>query len=308
MNRLGLLLLTVCFAIGLHGQSPQYDWGVSFKSLFMDYQSQNGGSIDAIRNYHHGFEIGVHRKIQDNINLVVPLKYGNVNSNPIENNDCLHKRVLGIDAQVQYQFQKPDALLVPYFLGGLGGVLEFEGDFNVQAPLGVGLYFKAAPNAYVNWQSEYRFSFSENRNNLHHGIGFIYMLGKNDLVFEKEKKDEIMDKDGDGIADDLDLCPDFAGLKSLNGCPDSDGDGIADFQDKCPNTIGSKDMMGCPDTDGDGVADIDDKCPDVAGVKTNEGCPEEAPDRDGDGVPDNLDACPDLAGDATTGCPQNDND
>ena len=69
--------------------------------------------------------------------------------------------------------------------------MEFEGDFNVQAPLGVGLFFKAGENAYVNWQSEYRFSFSEGRNNLHHGLGFVYLIGKNAMekVEEKVKED-----------------------------------------------------------------------------------------------------------------------
>jgi hypothetical protein len=31
---------------------------------------------------------------------------------------------------------------------------------------------------------------------------------------------------GDGIYDKDDACPDVAGLKEFNGCPDTDGDGI----------------------------------------------------------------------------------
>lgn len=307
MNRLVLVLSIILISMSTHAQDKNYDWGISFKSLFLDYQSQNGGSVDAIRNYHHGFEIGFNKKIQDNINLVVPLKYGNVNAFNVGDRDCLHKRVLGLDAQVQYQFQKPDAKIVPYFLGGIGGVMEFEGDFNIQAPIGVGIYFKAAPNAYVNWQSEYRFSFAENRNNLHHAIGFIYLMGKNgEDMLPKEEEEDMSDRDGDGIKNELDLCPDLPGLKSLNGCPDSDGDGIADFQDKCPNDVGSKELKGCPDSDGDGVADADDDCPDEVGTADNKGCPDA--DRDGDGIPDNEDACPDIAADTDTGCPNDDND
>jgi hypothetical protein len=34
------------------------------------------------------------------------------------------------------------------------------------------------------------------------------------------------DTDGDGIYDKDDACPDVAGLKEFNGCPDTDGDGI----------------------------------------------------------------------------------
>ena len=49
----------------------------------------------------------------------------------------------------------------------------------------------------------------------------------------------------------------------MNGCPDSDGDGVADNLDKCPDVAGDPRNAGCPftDSDGDGVADKDDKCP-----------------------------------------------
>lgn len=46
------------------------------------------------------------------------------------------------------------------------------------------------------------------------------------------------DRDGDGICDDEDYCPDVAGVPhpQNNGCPlDSDGDGIWDRNDPCPN-------------------------------------------------------------------------
>lgn len=42
------------------------------------------------------------------------------------------------------------------------------------------------------------------------------------------------DRDGDGIPDDEDECPDTPGLKEFNGCPDTDGDGIEDRLDECP--------------------------------------------------------------------------
>ena len=85
------------------------------------------------------------------------------------------------------------------------------------------------------------------------------------------------DKDGDGIADIDDKCPDVPGLAKYNGCPipDTDGDGINDEEDKCPNVPGVARYQGCPipDTDGDGVNDEEDKCPKEAGPASNFGCP-----------------------------------
>lgn len=72
------------------------------------------------------------------------------------------------------------------------------------------------------------------------------------------------DRDGDGIADDADACPDVAGVASdeptKHGCPlppppptppaDTDGDGITDDLDACPNEPGPKNAdalkNGCP--------------------------------------------------------------
>ena len=65
------------------------------------------------------------------------------------------------------------------------------------------------------------------------------------------------DRDGDGIPDNIDKCPDqpedFDGFQDEDGCPDpdNDGDGIPDALDKCPNepeTFNNyKDDDGCPD-------------------------------------------------------------
>ena len=88
------------------------------------------------------------------------------------------------------------------------------------------------------------------------------------------------DRDGDGIFDPDDACPDVAGIRTddpkTNGCP-------------APPPP--------PDRDGDSIIDAEDACPDVPGVKNEDpkknGCPS---DRDDDGIIDTEDACPDLPG------------
>jgi hypothetical protein len=129
--------------------------------------------------------------------------------------------------------------------------------------------------------------------------------------------EQTMDRDMDGVPDDVDACPDVAGLAALepvkNGCPvgsDGDGDGVSDVDDACPAELGIEQAdpkkNGCPpDADGDGVADSKDACPDKPGVASetasHNGCP---PDADGDGVADAEDQCPNQAGVAAhKGCP-----
>jgi OOP family OmpA-OmpF porin len=109
----------------------------------------------------------------------------------------------------------------------------------------------------------------------------------------RELKPTGNDRDGDGIPDDLDKCPnepeDKDGFQDEDGCPDldNDGDGIPDTLDKCPNEPEDKDGFqdedGCPDpdNDGDGIPDIIDKCPNEPETFNNyqdaDGCPDEVP-------------------------------
>ncbi len=99
------------------------------------------------------------------------------------------------------------------------------------------------------------------------------------------------DRDGDGVLDADDQCPDVPG-DPPTGCPppeDSDGDGFTDDIDACPNEPGVE-PDGCPirDSDNDGFLDPDDQCPTEPGVAPD-GCP--IPDTDGDGILDDVDQC-----------------
>ncbi|GAA3520689.1 DUF5723 family protein [Aquimarina addita] len=115
------------------------------------------------------------------------------------------------------------------------------------------------------------------------------------------------DKDGDGVLDKIDDCPEIKGPEENNGCPwkDSDGDTVLDKDDTCPEEFGEVTNAGCPwaDTDGDTILDKDDNCPEEFGFLENGGCPWK--DSDGDSVLDKDDNCPDVAGTvANNGCPE----
>ncbi len=120
------------------------------------------------------------------------------------------------------------------------------------------------------------------------------------LVFRPVKRagpPEPKDRDGDGIADAADQCPnkpeDKDAFQDGDGCPDPDNDhdGIADRADKCPNKPEDKDAFqdddGCPDPDNDrdGIPDTTDKCPnkpeDKDAFQDDDGCPDPDNDRDG---------------------------
>lgn len=98
----------------------------------------------------------------------------------------------------------------------------------------------------------------------------------------------VADRDGDGVPDALDACPDQPGAPGGNGCPvstdptatplppvDSDGDGVADANDRCPAQAGTPGLGAgdCPDPDGDSITNDGDRCPDQPGPAETGGCP-----------------------------------
>lgn len=141
--------------------------------------------------------------------------------------------------------------------------------------------------------------------NLHSMVSLTWGVGSHRTGTRK-------DRDGDGIARQMDRCPDTPAGWPVDGtgCAlDSDGDGVPDGRDACldshPRTTTGED--GCAlDSDGDNVADGLDICPDTpAGALVGlRGCPL---DTDRDGVYDGIDQCPGTAAGTTvdkTGCPE----
>ncbi len=106
-------------------------------------------------------------------------------------------------------------------------------------------------------------------------------LNSDSILIHFAETGVVADSDGDGVADDIDNCPDVPNPDQL----DADGDGIGDACDECT------------DTDGDGFGDPgyaantcpDDNCPDIAN-------PDQA-DADADGIGDVCDDCTDTDGD-----------
>ena len=118
------------------------------------------------------------------------------------------------------------------------------------------------------------------------------------------------DRDGDGMLDPFDNCPDLANADQTDAdgnlvgdaCQpfflDGDGDGTADHLDNCklPNPDQLPDECGvleAADTDGDTVPDGLDSCRLVRNPEQADDDPCTA-DIDGDGIPNARDNCPDV--------------
>jgi outer membrane protein OmpA-like peptidoglycan-associated protein len=196
----------------------------------------------------------------------------------------------------------------PFLTAGIGAA-KYRGYYSAFMPFGVGAQIRIVDEVYLLWNSQYRVPVTENASyHFYHSAGIAANLTQKKepvpVVIPLPVVEPPKDRDGDGVLDVDDKCPDVKGLASLQGCPDRDGDGIADGDDKCPDVAGLARYQGCPipDTDKDGINDEQDKCPTVFGVARYQGCP--VPDTDGDGVNDEEDKCINEKGPASNfGCP-----
>lgn len=225
-----------------------------------------------------------------------------------------------------------DGIIQPYLIAGLEqerlSPKDSEGrdivtnraitydQYKIGIPFGVGSSYFIKRDLSADFQTIYRFSAINYAESIGQpGDGDDDYLTSNlglTFYFGGEERD----RDGDGIPDVIDICPDEPedrdGFDDDDGCPDydNDEDGIRDLMDRCPNTPedfdGFEDEDGCPepDNDGDGILDRRDKCPgsdatvrnnidtreDYDNFEDSDGCPDF--DNDGDGIPDSTDACP----------------
>jgi OmpA-OmpF porin, OOP family len=197
----------------------------------------------------------------------------------------------------------------PYITLGIGAH-KYKSYYGAFMPLGVGMKVNLLDEAHLFITSTYRVPLTVETANYHfqHSIGIAGRLGKKKVPVPPVVvvPPPPSDRDGDGIIDEVDKCPDVKGFAKYQGCPipDTDKDGINDEDDKCPTVPGVARYQGCPipDTDKDGINDEEDKCPTVFGVARYQGCP--IPDTDGDGTNDEEDKCVTIPGPKENfGCP-----
>jgi outer membrane protein OmpA-like peptidoglycan-associated protein len=195
--------------------------------------------------------------------------------------------------------------LTPRYEGKIFGVY-FPINYNELTHFNAGISLRAGP-LFIGSGSIITAISKSKQADVHAGLRFgIMKKNKKDVAAVNIEPIVVrLDRDGDGVLDADDKCPDTPGIAALQGCPDRDGDGIADNEDSCPDVAGTAKYKGCPipDTDGDGINDEEDKCPSVKGLARYQGCP--IPDTDGDGVNDEEDKCPTRPGTAANqGCPE----
>ncbi len=322
-QKLVLLFSLVLIASGLFAQTNMNkssdtkkgkSFGIHFVAAdFLTPQSWKNSSSPrnstGIRSMDFGFSASYWKGLTSRIDFSAKLNTILHDYKSVDRNEATTDTEVGIELEPSLNVRalKDNNMLSPFLSVGLGGGY-YTGKFGAYVPAGVGMQVNFNSITYLMVQAQYRWSLTTDvaKDNILYSIGLVQNFGPvKPKVVPPPPPPPVLDRDGDGINDVDDKCPDTKGLAALQGCPDRDGDGIADGDDACPDVAGVAKYKGCPvpDTDGDGINDEQDKCPNVKGVARYQGCP--IPDTDGDGVNDEEDKCPKRAGPASNqGCPE----
>jgi len=319
MKKFYFLVLIIPFFITSFGQQASYTKtkALGFSFFLSDFQTaadiRNNGLVSVFRaktffktqRMNPGLALNYLSGMSRHIDFSATLG-GSFLDYPIENKPSFSSDNFLLESTASLNLKLlSDRYWVSPFIDLGVGASNYKKYFSAFIPAGVGVQINFIDQAYLLINSQYRIPVTENAS--YHFYHSITIAGN---IEEKERTPKVVpvpvvtDRDGDGIVDSLDACPDEAGLAALQGCPDRDSDGIADKDDKCPDVAGLAKYQGCPipDTDKDGINDEEDKCPNVPGVARYQGCP--IPDTDKDGVNDEEDKCPNEAGPASNfGCP-----
>lgn len=242
-----------------------------------------------------GFSVGAELYVNPSFNTSLIVSRGKM-----KYEDNFRALVTDVRANVIYKFNngyimKENARVAPFLGIGFGITNkqdqeyffdEFDGT-HAMMPYTGGINFRLNKKVDLMASATWNNTIDDSYNYMQYGLAAKVSL-------QRDK-----DKDGDGVLDRNDPCPDEFGPYSNNGCPllDDDNDGVPNVDDTCPLVPGS--INGCPDSDGDMVPNIYDACPNTMGRAENGGCP----DTDNDGVVDAQDPCPEVYGEMG-GCTQ----
>ena len=321
MRRVSVLcffLLTLSFSVGQTTENP---WAISLGANLINL---TGDDVDSGIKF-GAPTLGISRYLIGGVSIGGEYSLGNAENNNTEYSYTSLEGNLKLNI-----INDPDKNVRPFVRAGYG-IARFDENLDKEGPFpstesnytisgGVGVDIDLNDNLSINLITTLRSKveddtpFEVGYDHFKHIVGFSYgfAFADKDRDGIRDRLDECPedaglkefngcpDSDGDGIIDGEDDCPKTPGLAKFNGCPDSDEDGIIDKEDRCPQEAGSAELEGCPDTDRDGISNPDDNCPNQAGPEENNGCP--WGDKDGDGVNDNEDECPEIAGKGDDGC------
>lgn len=235
----------------IFAQSVTQKWAVGIHFGVEQYKGELGSGFYRFGQDLNGFVgLDFSRYLTPHFDASIGITYGDMGyNNGVDPVIFMRQNMFQASITGRYNILTDAYKLRPYIFVGFGH-LQFADGNNSQGntiiPYGLGLTYQVRPNIALRFQETFMYSDFDrmdadpskkfNDSYLQHSIGLVFNFGKTKN-----------DADKDGVTDAEDECPEIAGTKATQGCPDQDGDGVPDAEDECPTVKGSKENKGCPE-------------------------------------------------------------
>ncbi|GAB4412244.1 MAG: hypothetical protein OHK0039_18060 [Bacteroidia bacterium] len=228
---LAVLFLLVNTAVA---QTSDSRWMAGLSATFLDYQGPLTGDYLRVRSYDPGISMAAYAFLNPWMNLSITSSFVPETMYPMSTDNIIGTSLIDANALLRIKSNngkllQEDAFLAPYLAAGFG-MNTASNNFRMYVPGGLGVRVQVSKNFSIQFESLYKFGLGEgNIQHLQHTAGFVFALPSKPAGGDDEDDDDeeeprkgkaLADRDGDGVPDRDDICPDEKGMAMYLGCPE----------------------------------------------------------------------------------------
>lgn len=230
-----LLLYLASFTllcIQSQAQTARYPWMAGVSGTFLDYQGLQTGDLLQYKSFDPGIQFGAHIYLNNALNLSIQSAFVPETMYPLNEFEQVGTSLVDVNGLITFKSAgtifSEEAVLAPYFSTGIG-LNSANNIVRPYIPAAIGLRVRISKTFSLQFETMYKQRLGKNSyQHLAHSAGFVFALPtqKKPSKPPVERKRpqgpevaEVADRDGDGISDFDDLCPDEKGLAMYLGCP-----------------------------------------------------------------------------------------
>ncbi|MEL7534300.1 MAG: hypothetical protein AAFN10_23545, partial [Bacteroidota bacterium] len=233
-----LLLYLASFTlicIQSQAQTSRYPWMAGVSGTFLDYQGLQTGNLLNYKSFDPGIQFGAHVYLNNALNISIQSAFVPETMYPLNEMEQVGTSLVDVNGLLTFKTAgtlfSEDAVLAPYFSTGIG-LNSANNIVRPYIPAALGLRVRISSTFSLQFETMYKQRLGKNSfQHLAHSAGFVFALptqkkpSKPPVERKRPQQPEVAevaDRDGDGIADNDDLCPDEKGLAMYLGCPADD--------------------------------------------------------------------------------------
>lgn len=230
-----LLLYLASFTlicIQSQAQTTRYPWMAGVSGTFLDYQGIQTGDLLQYKGFDPGIQFGAHIYLNNALNLSIQSAFVPETMYPLNEMEEVGTSLVDVNGLITFKSAgtifSEDAIFAPYFSTGIG-LNSANNIVRPYIPAALGLRIRISPTFSLQFETMYKQRLGKNSyQHLAHSAGFVFALPTQKKptkpAVERKRPQrpeiaEVADRDGDGISDNDDLCPDEKGLAMYLGCP-----------------------------------------------------------------------------------------